>query len=185
MKLQYVVILLLAVSVSARASRLSDALDLEAKGKLEESRELLQTAIDESRRAGDSATLARALSAFSRISVSLGDYRAAIQHAGEAVAVRSKLKDEAAISEDYNTLGLANLYLGDYQAALSNYERALDIDRLHHDAEAEVARQNNIGNVYYFRGQYQDALHAYQQAMERLSQSGAQPWIPQRRQLTI
>src|ERR1051326_509990 len=131
MKLRYVAIVLLCASVSVCASRLSDALDLEAKGKLKESRALLQAAIDESRRADDSATLARALSAFSRISVSLGDYRAAIQHASEAVAVRSKLKDDAAISEDYNTLGLANLYLGEYEAALSNYGKALEIDRFH------------------------------------------------------
>src|SRR5205809_30014 len=127
MKVRYVVILFLGACVSVRASRLSDALDLESKGKLMESRALLETAIDESRRTRDDVTLARALSASSRISVSLGDYRAAIQHADEAVVVRGKLKHEAAVSEDYNTLGLANLYLGEYAAALSNYKRALEI----------------------------------------------------------
>jgi tetratricopeptide (TPR) repeat protein len=178
-------LLLLSASIPASASHLSDALGLEAKGRLSESRDLLQTAIPELRAAGDLSGLARALSASARISVAFGDYRGAIQTADDAASLRIKLNDETGLSEDYNTLGLANLYLGNYQLALANYERALSLDRRRRQVEAEIARLNNIGNVFYFRGQYQDALRTYQQAMDRIAGAGNQPWTARRRQLTI
>lgn len=177
--------MLLAIATAAGASRLQDALDLERKGKLKESSEVLQGVAAELRASGDWAGLARALSVSARISVSLGDYRTAIQSANEAVSARGRIGDRAGVGEDYNTLGLANLYLGDYSAALPEFEKALDIDHRQGDGDGIVARLNNIGNIYYFRGQYQDALRAYQQAMDTLQGAGAQTWNPQRRQLTI
>lgn len=185
MKFASIVVLLFSALAPARASRLSDALDLEAKGKLREASELLRTEIVETRASGDFKKLAPALSVQSRISVALGDYRGAIQTASEAVALRARLKTDAAMAEDYNTLGLAHLYLGDYDGALSNYSRALEIDRRQHDGEAVVTRLNNIGNISYFRGRYQDALHAYQEAMDTVSSAGSQPWVPRCRQLTV
>jgi tetratricopeptide (TPR) repeat protein len=178
-------LLLVAASTSASTSRLSDALDLQARGKLQESRNLLRVAIRELRASGDLRSLARALSAAASISVSLGDYSVAIQNATEAIAVMTNLKDDAAISPNYTTLGLAHLYLGNYNEALSNYEKALNLDRQHHNADNEVTLENNIGNVFYFQGRYQDALRAYQGALERLNTAGEQRWVPQRRQLTV
>lgn len=169
----------------ANSSNFSNALDLEAKGRFAEAKDLLLVAIDGSRASGDSAGLARALSAMARISVSLGDYKGAIQSAGEAIAIKVRLKIEAGLSENYNTLGLANVYLGNYDAALSNYQRALDLDRRGQNVESEIVRENNIGNVFYYRGQYQDALRAYQQAMDQVTASVGQPWVPKRRQLTV
>ena len=183
--LRYLAAVLLVAAKPANASRLSEALDLEAKGRLAQSRNLLRAAIEESRGSGDPAALARAFSALARVSVSLGDYRGAIQSADEAVAIQKRLQRDTALSEDYNTLGLASLYLGNYDAALANYQKALDLDEKHGNLEAEIVRENNIGNVFYFRGQYQDALRAYQQAMDKLAGSEAQPWAAKRRQLTV
>ena len=167
------------------ASRLSEALDLEEKGKFPEARNLIRAAIDESRATRDSANLARALSASARISVSLGEFRGAIESAAESIAIQTRLHQDAALSEDYNTLGLANLYLGNYDAALANYRKALELDQRHQNAELEIVRENNIGNVYYYRGRYQDALRAYQHAMDRTAASAAQPWASKRRQVTL
>jgi tetratricopeptide (TPR) repeat protein len=175
----------LAATTSASASRLEDALELQAKGKLKQSRELLRIAARELRSSGDLRSLARALSAEASISVSLGDYSDAIGNATEAIALFTRLHEAASISPNYNTLGLANLYLGNYGEALANYEKALKLDREHQNPAGEVTLENNIGNIYYFQGRYQDALRSYQSAMDRLSVSDEQQWVPQRRQLTI
>ena len=177
--------LLCAAAVSASASHLQDALDLEKKGKLKEASEQVRAATVELRASGDLAGLAKALSVSSRIAVSLGEYRFAMETATEGIGVRIRLKDQVALSEDYNTRGLAHVYLGDYDAALADYRKALEIDRGHHDFEAQIARLNNIASVYYYRGQYQDALRAYQQSMETIDAAGPQTWTERRRQLAI
>jgi CHAT domain-containing protein/tetratricopeptide (TPR) repeat protein len=160
-------------------------LDLQAKGKLKESREMLRAAIPELRASGDQRSLARALSISGRIAVSLGDYPGAIQDASAAMEVRRTLKDDTTIGEDLTTLGLANLHLGNYDEALSHYEKALELDRAHHDGEGEVVRENDIGNVYFFHGRYSDALRAYQQALDKVNATKGESWIPWCRQLTL
>ena len=182
---QFLVALLFLALAPAFASSLREALELESKGKLKEAGEMLPAVTGELRAAGDWSGLARALSASSRIAVSLGNYREALQSAAEAVTVRIRLKDHIALSEDYNTVGLANLYLGNYDRALSNYRKALDIDRRNNVPEGQVVRLNNIGNVFYYRGEYQDALRPYQEAMEIVASGREQSWAPKRRQLTI
>jgi tetratricopeptide (TPR) repeat protein len=176
---------LFAASLSASTSRFEDALVLQRQGKPKEARELLQAAASEFRAIGDMGNQAKALSLASRISVSLGDYRAAISDAENAAEIRRSLKDEIGISEDLNTLGLAHLDLGNYATALSNYQQALKLDLAHGSAEGEVVRENNIGNVYYFQGRYSDALRWYQTAMDKVNATPAETWNPRRRQLTI
>lgn len=182
---QFRVALLFVGLAPAFASNLQDALALERQGKLKEAGAMLQALTGELRAAGDWNSLARALSASSRINLSLGKYREALQNAEGAIAVRTRLNDRLALSEDYNTAGVANVYLGNYDLALSNYRKALDIDVRTQVPEAQVVRLNNIGNVFYYRGQYQEALRAYQQAMDIIRNVTEQSWIPQRRQLTI
>ena len=182
---QFRAALLFAGLAPAFASNLQDALALESKGKLNEAGAMLQSVTAELRAAGDWNGLARALSASSRIAVSLGNYREALQDAEGAIAVRTRLNDRLSLSEDYNTAGLANLYLGNYDRALSNYRKALDIDGRNQVPEGQVVRLNNIGNVFYYRGQYQDALRSYLQAMDIIGSASGQSWISQRRQLTI
>jgi tetratricopeptide (TPR) repeat protein len=152
------VVILFAAFLSASTSRFEDALALQRQGKSREARVLLQVAASDFRASGDRGNQAKALSLASRISVSLGDYRAAISDAGNAAEIRRSLKDDIGISEDLNTLGLANLYLGNYTTALSNYQQALKLDLAHGSAEGEITRENNIGNVYYFQGRYSEAL---------------------------
>jgi CHAT domain-containing protein len=182
---RFLVALLFFPLASVFASSLQEALDLESKGKLKEAGEMLRTVTGELRTRGDLSGLARGLSASSRIAVALGNYRDALQSAAEAVAIRTRLHDRIALSEDYNTLGLANVYLGNYDLAVSNYRTALDIDRRNNVPEGQVARLNNIGNVFYFRGLYQEALPPYQEAMNIVENSKGEPWFAQRRQLTV
>jgi CHAT domain-containing protein/tetratricopeptide (TPR) repeat protein len=119
------------------------------------------------------------------ISVSLGDYAIAIQNATEAIAVLTRLKDDARISQNYNTLGTANLYLGNYDQALTNFQKALSLDSRDGKTAGVITLKNNIGNIYYFEGRYQDALRSYQEAMDTLNAAGEQSWSAKRRQLTI
>src|SRR5215472_3906478 len=179
------VALCLATSMSAGASRLDEAMALQAKGRLRESRDLLRGSIDELRGSADLNNLARALSAAASISVSLGDYAIAIQNATDAIAVLIRLRDDSSISQNYNTLGTANLYLGNYDQALTNFQKALSLDSRDGKTAGVVTLKNNIGNIYYFEGRYQDALRSYQDAMDTLAAAGEQSWSAKRRQLTI
>ena len=177
--------ILFAASLFATSSRFEDALELQRQGKSKEARELLLAAAADFRGTGDAGNRAKALSLASRISVSLGDYRAAIADATNAAEIRRSLKDDVGVGEDLNTLGLANLYLGHYANALSNYREALKLDLAHGNAEGEITRQNNIGNVYYFQSRYLEALRWYQRAMDKVNATPAETWNPRRRQLTI
>jgi tetratricopeptide (TPR) repeat protein len=178
-------LLLIGAWPAFSASRFDAALELERKGNFREARLVLRAAVVEFRAAGDQPDLARALTAAGKVSVSLGDYRAAIQEASEAIQVRRELKDEVNIGEDYNTAGLAHQYLGDYSAALDNYKEALRIGLAHADSEGVIIRLNNIGNVAYFLGRYSDSLLSYQDALQRVNATAAEPWNPRRRQLTL
>src|SRR5215471_10366059 len=160
-------LMVLAASLSGSTSRFEDARALQQQGKLKEAREMLQAAASEFSASGDRKSQARALSLASRLSLSLGEYGAAIADAGIAAAIRKGFKDDIAIGEDLNTLGSANLYLGNYAAARSNFQQALDVALAHGDGEGAIIRQNNIGNVCYFQGRYSEALRAYQTALDR------------------
>jgi tetratricopeptide (TPR) repeat protein len=177
--------LLFAAAADAEVSRVESAVELQQKGKLKEARELLQNAIPALRTAGDQRQLARALNVSGQISVSLGDYRAAIQEATQALDLHRALKDDTNLAEDFNTLGLAHLYLANYPTALDYYQQALLLDRAHAKAQGEITRLNNIANVYYFQGRYLDAINTYQAALGRVMASSAEPWYARRRQLVI
>jgi len=175
----------LAASLSGSTSRFEDAQVLVRQGKLREARELLQAAASDFRASADQRSRAKALGLASRLSLSLGEYRAAISDAEGAAGIRSSFKDDIAVGEDLNTLCSANLYLGNYGTALSNFQQALDVALSHGDAEGAITRQNNIGNVWYFQGRYSDALRAYQTALDKVNSSTTEKWNPRRRQLTI
>jgi len=185
MGLRLALAVLALVPLCVHASRLEEALELQRRGKLKEAEGLLREAIPGLRASGDARSLAAALSAEGRISVSLGDYHAAIQEAQESLAVRRVLRDDTEVNEAFNTLGLAHLYLGDYPAALENYQQALRLDRSHRDAEGEIIRLNNIGNVFYFQGRYMDALLNYRSALEKVNATSGEEWNRWRRQLTL
>jgi tetratricopeptide (TPR) repeat protein len=176
---------LLAAALLAMSSPFEDALRLQRQGKLEQARGLLRAAASGFRAVADRGNQAKALSLASRISLSLGDYRAAVSDARAASEIRLSVKGDAGIADDFNTLGLANLYLGDFTAALSYYERALKFDLARGNTEGEVARQNNIANVYYFQGRYSEALRWYQMAMDKVNATAGEQWNPRRRQLTL
>jgi tetratricopeptide (TPR) repeat protein len=125
---QYVCALALAAWLSARASVIDDALALQRQGKLQQARELLRASASELRTSADLKNQAKALSLASQISLSMGDYHAAISEAESAAEARQSLNDYVGIAKDFNTLGLANLYLGNYSIALSRYQQALKLD---------------------------------------------------------
>ena len=170
-------------SAAGAASKVDGALELQRQGKLESARDLLATAAQEYRAAGDSANLARALGVAADISVSLGRYDDAIREAEEAVKLRTVGKDTARAGDDYNTAGMAYQYKGDYPAALAAYRSALAADTAAGDGEGVVTRLNNIGNVYYFQGRYADAIGNYEEARAKLQAEA--PWFAAKRKLTL
>jgi tetratricopeptide (TPR) repeat protein len=176
---------LLATCRCASASRFEDALTLQRQRRFAEARAEFQQAASDFHAGGDRVNEAKALGLAGEISVSLGDYRAAISDAAKAVAIWRSLKDEVNIREDLNTLGLANVYMGNFAAALPSYQEALQLDRAHRIAEAEIVREGNIGNVYYFQGRYSEALRWYQMALEKADATRGEMWNPRRRQVAV
>src|SRR5215472_12325511 len=90
----------LAAPLSGSTSRFEDARVLQQQGNLKEARKLLKAAASEFFASGDQKSQARALSLASRLSLSLGEYRAAISDAGTAAAIRKSFKDDISIGED-------------------------------------------------------------------------------------
>jgi tetratricopeptide (TPR) repeat protein len=170
--------------VGVRGAQIDQAQTLQREGRLQEARDLLQAAIRTSRASGDRSGLVKALSASSRISVSVGNYTAAIKDAEEVIRLRRNQSGRTSLADDFNTLGLAHQYLGKYDEALEHYQSALREDLQYNDAEGEITRLNNIGNIFYFQGRYSDALRSYQAALQRVNATANESWNPWRRQLT-
>ena len=176
---------LLSALTLAAGSHLEDGIALQRAGKLKEADRELRVAITDTSAAGNRGDLLKALSIESWISVSLGNYRDAMQQASEAVKLRRALGDEKHLADDLNTLALANQNLGDYGAAVDYFEQALRADQAAGDAEGEITRLNNIGSVYYFKGRYLDALRCYDRAKAEVDATSSESWNPRRRQLTL
>ena len=166
-------------------SHLDDGIAYQRAGRINEADRELRSAITELHTDGDRPRLLKALSLESWISVSLGNYPAAIQQATQAVELRHTLHDDIRLADDLNTRALANQNLGRYGAALEDLELALRADRDTNDAEGEITRLDNIGNVYYLEGRYFDALQFYQQAKSKVDATSAEPWNPRRRHVTL
>jgi tetratricopeptide (TPR) repeat protein len=176
---------LLAASVVAAESHLDSGIEFQRSGKLKEADRELRAAITELSATRNRPNLLRALSVESWISVSLGNYRDAIQQATQAVELRRALHDDKHLADDLNTLALANQHLGSYSIAIEELRLALRADRDVGDAEGEITRLNNIGNVYYLEGRYVEALRFYQQAKSKVDGTLAESWNPRRRQVTL
>ncbi len=174
-----------SASALIAGSHLDDGIAYQRAGKLKEADQELRAAITELSAAADRASLLRALSVESWISVSLGNYPDAIQQATQGVQLCQTLHDDKHLADDLNTLAMAYQNLGRYSIALDTYERALRADLAVSDTEGEITRLNNIGNVYYFEGRYMDALRFYEQAKSRVDATRSELWNPRRRQLTL
>ena len=135
-------------------------------------------AADELRTAGDQHNLAAALSAAGNISISLGDYKAAISDVEQAITLRQALHENSDLGTDLNNIGRAYYSLGDYPKALEHYQEALKVDRRQGDLAGEVTRLNNIGNVHYFLGHYADAFDNYQAALQVVNANTGKRWYP-------
>jgi CHAT domain-containing protein len=179
-----VLLVALAASAAAVRSPLEEALAVEQQGKLKEARDLYHSAAEEFRASGDQRRLAAALSLAGNISISLGDYTAAMSDVEQAIKLRQPLRDNAGLGFDFNNMGRAYQFLGNYPAALEQYEEALKFDRLQGNAAGEITRLNNIGNIHYFQGRYVAALESYQAALPIVKGTSDQPWNPWLRKLT-
>ncbi|HEY6970957.1 MAG TPA: CHAT domain-containing tetratricopeptide repeat protein [Candidatus Angelobacter sp.] len=168
-------VMVLAIAGAAQ-SKLQRASALQQQGKLSEARDLFHQAADEFRQSGDQANLAIALGEAGYISMQLGDYSGAIRDVEQAIQLRQTVKQDAWLSQDFNTIGLAYQNMGNYPAALENYQQALKFDRLLKNAEGEVNRLNNIGNIYYYQGRYSTALETYEAADRIVNANSGQAW---------
>jgi tetratricopeptide (TPR) repeat protein len=171
-------LIFVVLSAAAAKSPMDEALALEQRGKLKEARNAYHIAAEALRATGDQRSVAAALSAAGWLSISLGDYPAAIQDAEQAIKLRQALGDDLGLGADFNTVGAAYQYLGNYASALQHYQEALKFDRKVGDAVGEIRRLNNIGNIHYFQGQYMTALESYQSALQLVNANPNPAWNP-------
>ena len=179
------VIILAGTITGASTSSLEEARVLEQQGKLKEARNQYHAAAEGFRVSGDQHSLAIALTAAARISISLGDYQDAIRDAQEAIKERQALKENSGVGRDFNTIGRAYQYLGNYPAAMKNYDDSVNFDRASGNIADEIATLNNIGNIHYFQGRYMKALESYQTAQQLVDSNANQSWDSYGRKLTL
>src|SRR5689334_15346829 len=93
------VVFFIGASFAAARSPFDESLELQHQGKLKEAREVLLSAASVLRAPSDQPNCARALSLASQISLSMGDYRSAIDGALQAAGVREKLLGDTRVAE--------------------------------------------------------------------------------------
>jgi predicted ATPase/class 3 adenylate cyclase len=103
---------------------------------------------------GATSDLAKALTCAGMFAQQLGDYRAAVSHYEESLAMRRALGDRRGMASTLNNLGAAALEQGDPARARCLYEESLALVRELDDAEAIASVLGNLGGAAAEMGDY-------------------------------
>ncbi|WP_345712818.1 GGDEF domain-containing protein [Kineococcus glutinatus] len=142
------------------------------RGAFQEGWELARQAGAAALRAGDEASLYRALHLQSVQAVRLGDLDDAAHAGVRAVAVAERLADDAALVAALNVLALAYLELGMPEEALDAVERTLVVVRRLDDHEAVFSTLSRAGTVHSALGDHARARAFQEQARDELALAG-------------
>jgi tetratricopeptide (TPR) repeat protein len=135
-----------------------------------EARDGYQRAVDQARSAlpKDSWLLAGYLSDIADFLKNMGQYRAAIPPAREAVAIAERKDNPQKLARYLNQLGIIYGNQGEYEAALPLFELALEIskEQLGERHPDTATLYNNLAGLYELMGQYEAALPLFELALE-------------------
>jgi predicted ATPase/transcriptional regulator with XRE-family HTH domain/Tfp pilus assembly protein PilF len=138
------------------------------RGRLAEGRDWLERVLTRPG-AGDADPAARAdaHNALGNLLGDIGEYRAARQHYGEALALRRSLGDSEGVAGALNNLGLIAAWIGDYEEAMALHGESLELRRALGDTLGEAQSLSNLGDVMTASGDF-DPAEAFHQESLRL-----------------
>jgi diguanylate cyclase (GGDEF)-like protein len=96
----------------------------------------------------------------------LGDYEGGLAYHVEALTVRERLGDKAAIAASLDNIGITYQRVGELDRALETFERALTIRREVGGDDRIANTLHNLGDVYFDKRQFERALDYHTQALE-------------------
>jgi CHAT domain-containing protein/Flp pilus assembly protein TadD len=108
---------------------------------------------------------ATGLNNLANISISTGDYPAAIATFEQSLVISRRNKSNALTGRTLNNLGLVYAAQGDYRRAIAAAEEGLKLLRTVGDRVGEATAHDNLGNHHQQLGDYQQAQTEYNQAL--------------------
>jgi tetratricopeptide (TPR) repeat protein len=132
----------------------------------------LRTALDATRRTGDTDGEATVLTLLGVAYEHTGDNDGAVACQRRAVVLYQELGDRAGEATAIKRLGNAHLQLGHIGEALGLYQRAHSFFRTLGDPHGVASSLNNIGVAHHLFGRYGEALEHYQGALVVYQQHG-------------
>jgi tetratricopeptide (TPR) repeat protein len=100
----------------------------------------------------------------------LGQYRQALLHCEQALALSQKLDDRLGQAGTWDSLGYAHRHLSDHEQAISCYQRAVDLYRELADTYNEAVTLTDLGDAYQQAGKPEAARRAWQEALGMLAE---------------
>jgi tetratricopeptide (TPR) repeat protein len=136
------------------------------RGRLAEGRDWLERVLARPG-AGDADPGARAdaHNALGNLLGDIGEYRAARQHYGEALALRRSLGDSEGVAGALNNLGLIAAWIGDYEEAMALHGESLELRRALGDTLGEAQSLSNLGDVMTASGDFAPAEAFHQESL--------------------
>ncbi len=106
------------------------------------------------------------------IEMRFGNFKGAIAHYQESLAIQQVLKNPRLDATSWNNIGDVYAMQGDYTAALTTYEKSLALSRQAGNRNQIAATVSNIAQVYQAQGQLQRSLVSNQEALTMLREIG-------------
>jgi CHAT domain-containing protein len=97
-----------------------------------------------------------------------GEYQAAVELYGAAIALFRKEKDQEGLGRTLTAAIQPHIMLGAYDRAFDFAKRAQKIFRKTKDERRLARLENNIGNIYHRQDRFEEALTHYERAYQQL-----------------
>lgn len=135
-------------------------------GNYDSAKYLLDSLLQKSVVAGDSALMATSLYQKAHILTDLGEFEQGLKVLQRVVKIQLAIDDQKELDYTYNLMGNTYANMGYYDQAIGIYQKALKINQTLGNREELAGRYNNIARVYTFTEEYQKALKNYQKAYD-------------------
>jgi tetratricopeptide (TPR) repeat protein len=89
----------------------------------------------------------------------------AVEYYQKAIALQTKLKQDAALAQTLLNLGFFYYSQANYWGAISPSQQSLQLFQKNGDLMGKASSVNNLGVAYYSLGQYQQAFEFFEQAL--------------------
>jgi DNA-binding SARP family transcriptional activator/tetratricopeptide (TPR) repeat protein len=116
-------------------------------------------------RSGNSAAVARLLTALGVALDGLKDHLAAMDYFSRSLTIWRELGDKSGEARSLSYLGLAELQAGQAPLAISRFMTALAIDRELGDRAGEAFQLHRLGSAHHVTGRLQEALGSFRQSL--------------------